>query len=264
MESHGLSKPFVALVVALYVFLLSPLAITLAISFSNDPFLGFPPEQWGTRWYGVLLANGRFLAAFENSLAIASTTMVVGLAAGVPAAAAIARGRFPGRDALLALFTAPLLLPAIVLGLAMLIVFSPLRLIITFHGLVLAHLVVTLPYVVRIVTVALSTIRPEYEEAAMTLGASPWQTFRRVTLPLMVPGIVGSAALSFLVSFDEVVVSLFLVGPRMTTLPVEILRYVETRTDPQVAALSVLLIAMTVALVVLIERSVGVMRALGR
>lgn len=255
---------FRLLVVLLYCFLLSPLLITIVISFSNDPFMGFPPSSWGFRWYGELARNATFGSAALTSVLVAISVTLVALCAGVPAAYAIVRGSFAGRDALLALLTAPLLLPAIVLGLAVLLVFVRIGLVASYPGMILAHLCVTLPYVVRITAVALSTLKPDAEEAALTLGATPWATFRHVTLPLMLPGIVGAGALSFLVSFDEVVLSLFLTGPRLTTLPVEIYRYVEFRTDPQIAALSVALILVTVSVVVLIERSVGVMRALGK
>lgn len=134
----------------------------------------------------------------------------------------------------------------------------------TFHGLVLAHLVVTLPYALRVLVTALSTLPPSVEEAAASLGAKPLAVFRRVTLPLMTPGIVASAALAFLVSFDEVVISLFVVGPRITTLPVELYRYVDTRSDPLVAAASVFLILGTLLIVVLVERTMGLNRAVGK
>ena len=141
----------------------------------------------------------------------------------MPAAYALRRWRFPGRDALLSLFTAPLLLPSIVLGLAILLVFANAGLLGTYAGLVAAHLVVTTPYVMRIMTTAFATLPPSVEEAAAMLGAPPLTVFRRVTLPLLAPGFVASAALSFLISFDEVVISLFITGPRLKTLPVEIL-----------------------------------------
>jgi putative spermidine/putrescine transport system permease protein len=250
--------------VLLYVFLLAPILLCFVMSFSDDAFLGFPPERWGFRWYRTLFTNESFLAAFRVSVAVGLVATVVSLAAGVPAAYAIARYRFPGREALYGFFTAPLLLPSIVLGIAILLVFFRLALTATYTGLVLAHLVVTLPYVVRIVTTALGSLALDLEDAAASLGATPWRVFRRVTLPLILPGILAAAALAFLVSFDEVVISLFVVGPRLTTLPIAIFRYVQFRTDPQVAALSVVLILATMAIVVLVERTVGFMRALGR
>jgi putative spermidine/putrescine transport system permease protein len=130
--------------------------------------------------------------------------------------------------------------------------------------LVLGHCLVAVPYVIRIVLTALRGIPAAVEDAAATLGAKPRQVFRRVTLPLMLPGLIAAGALAFLASFDEVVISLFLVGPRVTTLPIEVFHYVEYRADPQVSALSVVLIAFTVGLIVVIERSIGVLRALGR
>ncbi len=117
--------------------------------------------------------------------------------------------------------------------------------------------------VIRTTATSLQTLVPEYEEAALSLGARPWQVFRRVTLPLIRPGVIAGAALAFLVSFDEVVISLFLVGPRLTTLPVEVFRYVQDRADPQAAALSVVLIALSVGVVLLVERALGLRRILG-
>jgi len=162
------------------------------------------------------------------------------------------------------LCTAPLLLPSSVLGLAILLVFGRLELLGTFTGLVIAHLIVTTPYVIRIMITAFSTLPPSVEEAATMLGASPFTVFRRITLPLMMPGLVASAALSFLLSFDEVVISLFITGPRMTTLPVEIFNYVESRTDPMTASISVVLIAATLLIIFVIERTLGLSRTIGK
>ncbi|MBM3548566.1 MAG: ABC transporter permease [Alphaproteobacteria bacterium] len=248
----------------LYAFVLAPILLVFAISFSGDNFIAFPPKSWGFRWYQALLAHEGFARGFRNSVIISSIVVGLDLVIGVPAAYAIARLRFRGRDALLAFLTAPLLLPTIVLGLAILLVFFPLRLAATYTGLVIAHMVVTLPFVVRIVATALSTLPGDVEDAAATLGASPATVFRRITLPLMLPGMIAAAALAFIISFDEVVISLFVVGPRLSTLPVELFRYVEGRTDPLVAALSTALILATISAVLIVERSVGLMRALGR
>ncbi|MEK1855191.1 MAG: ABC transporter permease subunit, partial [Phyllobacterium sp.] len=162
------------------------------------------------------------------------------------------------------LFTAPLLLPAIVLGLAILLVFVRLQLLGTFPGLIVAHLIVATPYVIRIMTTALGTLPPSVEEAATMLGASPLVVFRRITLPLMTPGLIASAALSFLLSFDEVVISLFITGPRLTTLPVEIFNYVESQTDPMTASISVVLVAATLLIIILIERTLGLSQTMGK
>ncbi|EWY38316.1 polyamine ABC transporter permease [Skermanella stibiiresistens SB22] len=255
---------FRVLVTGLYLFLLAPILIVVPLSFSDDNILTFPPTSWGVRWYAQMFEHQALVNAFQVSLSLAAIVTVLSLAAGIPAAYALHRFRFRGRDALMNLFTAPLLLPSIVLGLSILLVFVKLQLLATFVGLVVAHLIVTTPYVVRIMSTALTTLPPSVEEAATMLGASPLVVFRRVTLPLMMPGLVASAALSFLLSFDEVVISLFITGPHITTLPVEIFNYVESRTDPLIAAVSVVLVAATLLVVLLVERSLGLSKAMGK
>ncbi len=252
------------LVVALYAFLLAPLAIVLLTSFSNDSYLSFPAEHWGVAAYLALLDNANFQSGLRTSLVLASIVTVMTLIVGTAAAYAIARYEFPGRGGLLALVTAPLLLPTIIIGLALLLVFSQIGLLATFVGLALAHSLVALPFVVRIVLTAIRGIPPSLEEAAATLGATRFRIFYRVILPLMIPGLIAAAALAFLASFDEVVITLFLVGPEMSTLPIEIFHYVQYRADPQLSALSVVLIGFTIILILVIERTMGVMKALGK
>lgn len=259
-----MSAGFRALVGGLFFFLLAPLFVVLLTSFSNDSFLAFPPHEWGLHGYRAVWANQGFRKGFGVSVTLAATVTAISLGAGTAAAYAIVRSRFPGRVALLALFTAPLLLPGIILGLGLLLVFARLGLLATWPGLVVGHCLVTLPFVVRVVLTALRGIDATLEEAAAVLGAAPWRVFRRVTLPLMLPGMIAAAALSFLASFDEVVISLFLVGPRLSTLPIEVWHTIQYRADPQISALSVALIGFTTLLVVVIERSLGVLRAVGR
>jgi putative spermidine/putrescine transport system permease protein len=253
-----------ALVVAVYCFLLSPAVFVTLISFSAENFISFPPSGWSLRWYAALWDHALLMTALRVSLFTAVIVTALALLLGTPAAFAIARGRFPGREALFAGFTAPLILPTVVLGLALLLALTSFRLTATYQGLVLGHLAITVPFVIRILTTAFANLPPDVEDAASTLGAKPFQVFRRVTLPLIAPGLVAASALSFLLSFDETVITLFLSGPRLSTLPVEVFRYVERRTDPMIAALSVVLIATTVVVVVIVERMVGVLRAVGR
>jgi putative spermidine/putrescine transport system permease protein len=255
---------FTALTVVLFVFLLAPVLLVFPISFSNDPFLAFPPQSWGVKYYLALPNRPALMAAFKVSLLIAATVTVLSLLIAVPASYALTRLEFRGRDWLASLFTAPLLLPTIVLGLAILLVFVRVGLLATFPGIVLAHLTITLPYALRVLSTALTTLPPAIEDAAASLGAPPLTVFRRVTLPMMAPGMIAASALSFLVSFDEVVISLFVVGPRLSTFPVEMFRYVETRTDPLIAAASVVLILGTISCVLALERSIGLMGALGK
>ncbi|TRA95278.1 MULTISPECIES: ABC transporter permease [Rhizobium/Agrobacterium group] len=259
-----LTIPFRLLVACIYLFLLAPILIVLPLSFSNDSYITFPPESWGLRWYAAMFSHAGFAQALWISFVIAVTVTILGLAAGVPAAFAIRRRQFIGREFLLNLFTAPLLLPSIVLGLAILLVFVQARLLGTYTGLIIAHLIITTPYVIRIMLTAFSTLPPSVEDAATMLGASPFTVVRRITLPLMMPGFIASAALSFLLSFDEVVISLFITGPRLRTLPVEIFDYVESQTDPMTAAVSVVLVGATLLMIFLIERTLGLSKTIGK
>ena len=251
-------------IVALFLFLLAPVLLVLPMSFSADAFLIWPPSGFSTRWYVALARDTGLLGAAGNSLILAILVCAAALVIALPAALVLARGRFPGQAAIIALLSAPLLLPTIVLALALLIVFVGYGLIGSWPGLILAHLLVGLPYAVRVLMTAVSTLPPAVEEAAASLGAAPWSVFRRVTLPLMMPGVAAATAIVFLVSFDEVVISLFVVGPQLTTLPVALFHYVESRTDPLVAAVSALLVVLTLAVVLILERALGLARALGK
>jgi putative spermidine/putrescine transport system permease protein len=264
MEIGRNSWIYTLVVGVLFVFLLAPVLMVFPISFSNDPYLAFPPRSWGVRFFIELPNRPALMNGLRVSLVLATIVTLVSIIVATPAAYAVTRLTFRGRDWLMGVFTAPLLLPTIVLGLAILLVFIRLDLIATYRGLVIAHLVITLPYALRIIATSLVTLPPSIEDAAASLGASPLAVFRRVTLPLMAPGITAAAALSFIVSFDEVVISLFVVGPQLTTFPVEIFRYVESRTDPLIAAASVILVVVTIGLVLVLERSIGVARALGK
>lgn len=252
------------LVFLLYCFLLAPLVVVLLTSFSNDAFLAFPPQQWGLKAYVALLDNAGFAEGFRTSLMVSGVVTLVSLLMGTAVAYAIARYSFPGRGPLLGLVTAPLLLPTIIIGLALLLVFSQIGLLGTFAGLILGHCVVAMPFVVRIILTAIRGIPPAVEEAAATLGATPFKVFHRIILPMMVPGLVAAGALAFLASFDEVVISLFLVGPETTTLPIAIFRYLDYRADPQISALSVALILFTLLVVLVIERTIGFTKAIGK
>jgi putative spermidine/putrescine transport system permease protein len=247
-----------------YAMILAPIVVVMALAFSADNFILFPPSGYSLRWFRQLASNQPLMNALLLSAQIACVVTVLSLLLGVPAALALDKARFRGQEALKNFFLAPLLLPTLIIGLALLLAFTPLRLTATLPGLVFGHMTVTLPFVIRMMTTAFSTLPDDIEAAAATLGARPWRVIWRVTLPMATSGLIACAALSFLLSFDETVISLFLSGPRNSTLPVEMVRYVEGRTDPLIAALSVLLIVATLIIVVVVERLVGVARAIGQ
>lgn len=257
------SAPVVTLLAACgYLFLLAPLGVVFVLSLSAGDYLTFPPPGWSGRWFAALFGNAALMNAARNSAILAAAVTCIALLAGVPAALAVARGMAPAPVA--ALLSLPLLMPTLVLGLALLMVLQPLGLLATWTGLALGHLVVVLPFVVRLMVTALSALPPDLEAAAATLGAAPLRVFLHVTLPLTLPGALAAATLSFLLSFDETVISLFLVGPRLTTLPVSLFHYAETRADPLVAALAVSLVLFSAAAVLLVDRLVGFTRTVAR
>ena len=201
-----------------------------------------------------------FLAAFRGSLwlGILSSTIAIGLA--VPAALAIARYRFPGREAVTALFLSPLMVPHVVLGIAFLRFFSQIGLSGTFLGLVLSHVIVVVPFALRLVLATSYGIDTRIEQAAVSLGADVATTFRRVTLPLLLPGIVSGWVLAFINSFDEVTMTVFIASPATTTLPVRLFLYIQDNIDPLVCSISASLIALTAILMIALDRLFGLDR----
>ncbi|MER6088992.1 ABC transporter permease [Streptomyces bluensis] len=261
--AHRLGRAgWAAVLVALYLFLLAPILVVLVESFDDATYLRFPPQGFTLDAYGQVFANESFRLGIQVSGATAAVTALLAMIAGVPAALALTRLRFRGRSAIEAAFLSPLLVPHIVLGLALLLVLAPIPLTDTYWGLILAHLGVTVPYVVRTVSAALMSADPRAEEAARTLGASGFTAFRRITLPAIRSGLLSGGVIAFLLSFDETVISLFVSGQNTVPLPVAVLQYVEYRSDPSIASLSVLLVLLSVVVVVLVERGLGLRRSL--
>ncbi|TDR85380.1 ABC transporter permease [Enterovirga rhinocerotis] len=246
-----------AYVIAVLVFLALPVFIVVPLAFSDDVSLSFPPRGFSLRWFANILERPEFGRAFALSAAIAIFATIVALTAGTLAALGLVRHRFPGRDATVTFFMTPLIFPAIVLGAALALMLSPLGLLRSFWGLALAHVVLTFPYVLRTALATLSEIDRALAEAAYTLGANRWKTFRHVTLPLMRPGLLAGATFALIVSFDEFTISMFLVGPGMMTLPLEMYNYAEFSLDPTIAAISTILLIITSVAIIVIEKLVG-------
>jgi len=251
-------------VIGVLVFLAAPVLIVIPSAFGQEATLAFPPIGFTMKWFGNILAHPELISAFGNSVAIALMATAVSLVVGTMTVLALRRYEFPGREALRMLFLAPLVCPAIVLATAVAMVLSPLGLIRTFTGLVVAHTLVTLPYIVRTVGASLAGLDVALEEAALTLGATPWQRFRTITLPLLSSGLLVGATFSLIISFDEFTLSLFIVGNGMMTLPLEMFNYVEFSIDPTIAAVSTILVLITTAAILLIEKLGGLGRQFGQ
>jgi putative spermidine/putrescine transport system permease protein len=248
---------FRGLVVGLVTFLLLPIAIVLLFAVNSAAFIVFPPTGFSLRWFHKFLTSRDFMDAFSRSLRLAGLTVAIATLVGTMAALALVRGRVRGAAVLSALFLSPLMLPAILTGLALFQFYVILDVGRTFAGLLVGHVVVCVPYVVRTVTAMLHNFDVSLEEAARNLGAGEWATFRHVTLPLIRPGVIAGAIFAFIVSFDQFPVSLFLVTPGANTLPITLFNYLRYDFDPTVAAASTVSIGLSVAVVLLLERTIG-------
>ena len=222
-------------------FMLAPLVVVVGASFEPQELLRFPPGGLSFRWYQAAVADDTFLAAFWNSLAIAVAATAGSLLLGVPAAYGVARRRFAAGSVVSALLNAPLLVPELVIGVALLQVIAGLRLPTSLVTVALGHVLICLPYVVRTTHAALLGADPSLEEAAGSLGASRLRVWRTVILPVIRPALYTAALFAFLLSFDNAVISLFLVSARTTTLPIAIYNHVQFSLDPMIAAISTLL-----------------------
>jgi putative spermidine/putrescine transport system permease protein len=237
-----------------YAFLLAPIAVVLVFAFSDAPTFAFPPDGYSLRWFRYLAGRDEFITSMRISVEVASLAAAGAVALGLPASLVLVRHRVPGKALAEAVLMGPLLLPGIVLGIALLQYFIAIGLTQSFSRLVLGHLVLCLPYAIRSISASLYGLDPSLEEAALTLGATRVGAFRRVVLPLLRPGMAAGFLFAFITSFDNVVVSIYLIGADTVTLPIRILNWIEWQFDPSIAAISAIVLAVTLGLVLLAER----------
>jgi putative spermidine/putrescine transport system permease protein len=248
-------------VAAVTLFMLAPLAVVALSSFSASEFLVFPPRGLSLRWYGELFRSSDYIDAAWLSIRIAVVVTILSAAIGAPAAVALARHRVPAAEAISGFFLSPLIMPTLLIGIGLLMAFSRYGQGPSFASLVLGHLVVTLPYVVRTIAATLARADRFVEEAARVMGAPWWRRYWHVVLPQARPGLLAGMFFAFNVSFDETVVALFLHTPGTETLPLFIYDKLEFSPDPSVAAAASVMIGVTLALMLLIDRAVGLGRA---
>jgi putative spermidine/putrescine transport system permease protein len=247
-------------------YMLLPLVFVTWLAFFRQEIPSFPPEGYSLRWFAAIPDNDRFVQGFILSFEVALAATAIGLTLGVPAAFCVSRYTFPGREALSNIFLLPLIVPGVVLGIA-LYVFDVEAEIVTdwpilgsIGGLVAGHVLIVVPWVVRLVMASLANADRAIEEAAQSLGANRFTTFRRVTIPTILPGVVAASLFGFVSSFGNLEMSLFLVGPGRTTLPIAILQYLEWKIDPTIAAVSVVQIALIATAMLLTDRFVNLSR----
>ncbi|MFI5375605.1 MAG: ABC transporter permease [Candidatus Rokuibacteriota bacterium] len=249
-----LLRAWVALV---FAFLMLPVVVIALASLSRTSYLTVPPRGLTLHWFTQVLGDAEYVQAIGFSVLLALVATAGAVGAGVAASFALIRRRVPGGALVSALLNAPLVFPAVVVGVALLQFYAMVHLNGSFVGLALAHMVITAPYVVRAVTASLQGIDPELEHAARVLGASGPVAFFTVTLPLIRPGVAAGALFAFIVSFDNVPVSIFLLGAGQMTLPVKIFTAIEYGVDPSIAAVSTMLIVLTGVGLAVAERWIG-------
>ncbi len=250
----GISGPLVSMFAVLVLaFLILPAVVILIISFSSAQYLTFPPPGWSLQWYEKFFSSRDWITAAARSAQIGLGTVALSLVLGVPLAFALVRTQFRGKPLVDALVIAPMILPAIILAIGDYLLFVRLSLVGTMQGLILAHTVVALPFMVVNVRATLKGVDPYLEKAASSLGASPVIVFATITLPLMLPGVITGSLFAFIISFDEVVIALFLSGPYTQTLPMRMWSGLRYEIDPTIAAVSSLLIVLAAVLLTFLQ-----------
>jgi putative spermidine/putrescine transport system permease protein len=240
----------------------APIVATVVLSFSSS--FTFPPTGWTLHWYRQFFGQSEFVDGLKTSLLLATATVCLVVVLGTGLAYVLTRYRPPGSGLISGLVMSPLAVPRIACGVSLLLFFIRIGVTGAFRELLLLHVIVAMPFVVGVIGASLRGIDPNIEHAAMNLGANRFETFRRITLPLVRPGLIAAGIFAFVVSLDEVTASTFLVDAHTTTFPVVLFAYMERGgIDPTVAAASTIFLVPVLALMVILERYVGLGRALG-
>lgn len=263
IDNIGLWVVLLVITVTL-MFLIAPIIVSILMSFDARSYLGrFPPTEFSFQWYERFFSDTYYLTGLKTSLIIAIIAAAVSTFAGVSAAIVLDRYDFPGKQAIETVFLSPLVIPAVVIGFALLLFFALIGVFQGYPRLLAGHIIITFPYTVRTTLAGLAGIRRNLTEAAMTLGANEWQAFWDVTFPLARTGMIAGAVFAFAFSMDDVAVSLFLTSPDTYTLPVAMVSMMRTNFDLTIAAASVVLMLLTIGLIVVMDWIIGLERVIG-
>ncbi len=250
---RGLARAGRLYMAAVLLFLYVPIVVMAVMSFNASQLYRLPVD-WTFVWYVRLAGNDKLISAGLNSVWVAVVTTVIATALGTAASLAFFRYDFHGKRLLQLLLFPPIAIPWLIIGTAMLVFFFWIGVGRGLHAMVLGHVALALPYVIVVVTARLGSFDPHLEEAARSLGASPWQVTSRVTLPWLAPGMVAAALFGFAVSFDQFVISYFLSEPGVSTLPVEIYTAIRKGFTPEINAVSTIVIVVSMALLLGVAR----------
>ena len=244
--------------IIIYVFLLAPIVVVLMSSLTTTDYIVFPPKDLTLKWYVELVNHPEFMQSFMLSVFVALGTSLISTVIGTLASIAIVRHQFKGKTAIGQLVGSPLLIPSVVFGVALLQFYSWIGLAASPAALIIGHIILTIPFVMRLVVASLVGFDRSIEQAAMNLGAGKFRVFIQITLPVIKSGVIAGAIFSFITSFDDLTVALFIVSTDVVTLPVRIFTYMQYQYDPIITSVSSIMILLTIALMIIIERVLGV------
>lgn len=245
-----------AYMLAICIFILAPIVIVAVVSFQHGRYLAFPIDEFSLRWWTEALVRAEWRDALWKSLLLALQSTILSTLIGLLAGLAIHNHQFKGKQLLSIFFLSPLLMPQLLTGLALLFFFAELGFSSQYMSLLLGHVLIAFPFVVRLVLAALPNVSQSSEEAARTLGANEFITLFTVTLPQISPAIRGGAMFAFMASYNNVLISLFMSTPRMVPMPIKILQHLEFVADPTIAAVSTMFLIVTFIVMFVLEKTV--------
>lgn len=234
--------------ILVYLFMFLPIAVVVLLSFNANQFGSFPMTGVSTRWFEALWHNEAIMRAFRTSIVLGLMTAAISTVLGVLASLALVRYAIPGRNLITTLLIAPILVPEVVLAVALLLFLNFLNIGKSFTLLLAGHVIFTLPFVILVVQARLVSIRRDVEEAALSLGASPRQTFFAITLPLLMPAVAAGGLFAFTISFDDITGTLFWKPGGIETVPTQIFSMLRNSISPEINALGTVIIVLTVGL----------------
>lgn len=242
-----------ALVFLILAFLILPILVIIPLSFNADNFLMYPMSGFSLRWYEEFFTSPVWGRSVMNSLIVSPAATLLAMALGTLASVGLVRAEFPGKTALTAVLISPMIVPVVIIGVAMYLFFAPVGLTSSYTGLIIAHAILGVPFVITTVTATLVGFDFNLVRAASSLGAGPLTTFFRVTLPLVAPGILSGGIFAFATSFDEVVVTLFLAAPEQSTLPRQMFAGIRENISPTIAAAATILVILSTLMLLTLE-----------
>ncbi|KNF07868.1 ABC-type spermidine/putrescine transport system, permease component II [Gottschalkia purinilytica] len=255
--NQGTGKVSKFFTILVFIFIVIPLIIIIGTSFAGESYLAFPPKSFSLKWFHNVFKYEMFRNSFKVSLEISILSTLIAMLIGIPSAYILSRYEFRFKNVLNSFFLSPILIPGIILGFALLRYLILVLKLPIYMSLLIGHVIIVIPYIIRVISSSLTSFDYSIEEASISLGASKVRTFFTIVLPNIKSGVIAAFILAFINSFNDVPVSLFLVGPGISTLPIQMLSYVEFYFDPTVSALSTLMMIVTAILMYIIERTLG-------